>query len=154
MGSFTNPELSTEINYLRHQSLTRKDGNNESLWEKITKPEVYKPLGIMIGFFFFQQFCGIFIVIVYAVSFAQSAGVEMDPFLCAVLIGFARLFASFLIVFILDTVGRRIPAMVSGFSMTVCMFSLAFYQQYYVNTMTWIPVTLILLFVIFSSIGK
>lgn len=86
VGSFINTELNDEIRYLKHQSLTRKE-TKDSLMDKLLKPEVYKPLGIMIGFFAFQQFCGIFIVIVYAVSFSQSAGVEMDPFLCAVLIG-------------------------------------------------------------------
>lgn len=153
MGSFINPELSDEITDLRHKCFTRKD-NQETLWEKLTRPEVYKPLGIMIGFFAFQQFCGIFIVIVYAVSFSQSAGVEMDPFFCAVLIGATRLFASCCIMFILDSVGRRIPTMISGFSMAACMFSLFFYTKYYADTLTWIPVTLILLFVLFSSIGK
>lgn len=153
VGSFINPELNDEIRYLKHQSLTRKE-RKQTLMEKLTRPEVYKPLGIMIGFFAFQQFCGIFIVIVYAVSFSQSAGVDMDPFFCAVLIGAARLFASFFIMFILDSVGRRIPTMISGLSMAVCMFSLMIYTKYYADTMTWIPVTLILLFVLCSTIGK
>lgn len=152
VGSFINPELNDEIHYLKNKSLTRKE-SKETLMQKLAKPEVYKPLGIMIGFFAFQQFCGIFIVIVYAVSFCQSAGVEMDPFLCAVLIGAARLFASFFIMFLLDSVGRRIPTMISGFSMAFCMFSLTIYTKYYADTMTWIPVTLILLFVLCSSIG-
>lgn len=124
------------------------------MWTKLTRPEVYKPLGIMIGFFAFQQFCGIFIVIVYAVSFAKSAGVVMDPFLCAVLIGATRLVASLFIIFILDSIGRRIPTLISGFTMAGCMFSLMFYSQYCEGTMTWIPVTLILLFVLFSTIGR
>lgn len=153
VGSFINTELSDEIRYLKHQSLTRKE-QKQTLIEKLTRPEVYKPLGIMIGFFAFQQFCGIFIVIVYAVSFSQSAGVDMDPFFCAVLIGAARLFASFFIMFILDSVGRRIPTMISGLSMAVCMFSLMIYTKYYADTLSWIPVTLILLFVVCSTIGK
>lgn len=121
---------------------------------KLTRPEVYKPMGIMIGFFAFQQFCGIFIVIVYAVSFSEAAGVEMDPFLCAILIGASRLIASFVIMFVLDSVGRRIPTMISGLSMAVCMFSLMIYTKYYENTLTWLPVTLILLFVLCSTIGE
>lgn len=153
VGSFTNPELTDEITFLKHQSRTRKE-HRETLVEKLARPEVYKPLGIMIGFFAFQQFCGIFIVIVYAVSFSQAAGVEMDPFFCAVLIGATRLLASFSIMFILDSVGRRIPTMISGLSMAACMFSLMIYTKYYADTLTWIPVTLILLFVLCSTIGE
>ncbi|KAG4077647.1 hypothetical protein HA402_012958 [Bradysia odoriphaga] len=152
VGSFTNPELSNEITHLQHQSRTRNE-QNETVMDKLTRPEVYKPLGIMIGFFAFQQFCGIFIVIVYAVSFSQAAGVNLDPFLCAVLIGAARLVASFGIMFVLDSVGRRIPTMLSGVSMAVCMFSLMIYTKYYADTLTWIPVTLIILFVLCSTIG-
>lgn len=153
VGSFTNPELAQEIKFLNHQSLVRKE-QTETLMEKLTKPEVYKPLGIMIGLFAFQQFCGIFVVIVYAVSFSQAAGVRMDPFLCTVLIGAARLVASFSIMFILDSVGRRLPTMISGLAMAVCMFSLMVYTNYFADTLTWLPVTLILLFVLFSSIGR
>ena len=54
---------------------------------KLRKPEMYKPLAIIMTFFGFQQLSGIFVVIVYASKISVEAGVTLDPFLCTVLIG-------------------------------------------------------------------
>lgn len=102
-----------------------------TLKETIKRPEVHKPLLIMIGFFFFQQFSGTFVIIVYAVQFSIEAGVTMDAILCAILIGLTRLVSTFLVGGILDKWGRRPPALISACGMTISMFLLA--------TSTWFP---------------
>jgi Sugar (and other) transporter len=56
------------------------------MWRKLRQPELYKPLTIMITFFFFQQFSGIFVIFVYAAQFSSQAGVVIDPLLSAVYI--------------------------------------------------------------------
>ncbi|KAL5275266.1 hypothetical protein ACFFRR_001283 [Megaselia abdita] len=99
--------------------------------ETIGRPEIYKPLLIMIGFFGFQQFSGIFVVIVYAVQFSIEAGVSIDPLLCAILIGLTRIVTTFLVGIILDKWGRRPPAMISASGMAISMFLLA--------ASTWFP---------------
>jgi Sugar (and other) transporter len=57
----------------------------DSKWEELKKPQLYKPLAMMITFFAFQQFSGIFVIFVYAAQFSKQAGVE-DPLLTAVFI--------------------------------------------------------------------
>lgn len=61
-------------------------GKKRSKWRELRQPQLYKPLTIMISFFAFQQFSGIFVVFVYAAQFSTQAGVSMNPLLSAVFI--------------------------------------------------------------------
>lgn len=149
----SSPELLAAIDKMLQDSRTRNSQPSESLLQKIQKPEVYKPLGIMIGFFAFQQFSGIFVVVVYAVTFSSAAGVHIDPLLCAVLIGVIRVVATFLIGGALDRVGRRRPAMFSGCMMALCMFGMAACVQYKWESAAWLPVVLILTYIFTSTLG-
>lgn len=64
-------------------SKANASGKKKSKWRELKKPELYKPLSIMITFFAFQQFSGIFVVFVYAAQFSKEAGVAIDPLLMA-----------------------------------------------------------------------
>lgn len=152
-GSFINPELQGEINILIHQSEMRHASKKGNMWTNLRKPEVYRPIGIMIGFFAFQQLSGIFVVVVYAAKFCTSAHVTMDPFLCVVYIGIVRVLAGMAVGLLLDKLGRRKPTICSGVLMAVCMFGLAAWIAYPVEDWGWIPVTLILTYVFTSTLG-
>lgn len=152
-GSFINPELQGEIDILIHQAEMRNYVKKGSLWSNLRKPEVYRPIGIMIGFFGFQQLSGIFVVVVYAAKFCTSAHVTMDPFLCVVYIGIVRVAAGLLVGLLLDRFGRRRPTMYSGVAMAVCMFGLAAWVAYPKEEWGWIPVLLILTYVFTSTLG-
>ena len=54
-------------------------------------PEVWKPFLILNTFFFFQQFCGIYVISAYAVKVISAAGVTQDPFLVTVLLGILQI---------------------------------------------------------------
>jgi len=68
------------------KSLQQRDAEvKESFWRSLREPEVHKPLIILMSLFAFQQLTGIFVVIVFAVQISSEAGIEIDPFMCAVL---------------------------------------------------------------------
>lgn len=152
-GSFINPELQGEIDILIHQAEMRNHTKKGSLLSNLRKPEVYRPIGIMVGFFGFQQLSGIFVVVVYAAKFCTSAHVTMDPFLCVVYIGIVRVVAGLLVGLLLDRFGRRKPTIYSGVSMAICMFGLAIWIKYPIEEWGWIPVVLILTYVFTSTLG-
>lgn len=54
-------------------------------------PEVWKPFLILNSFFFFQQFCGIYVIGAYAVKVVSSAGISEDPFLVTVMLGILQI---------------------------------------------------------------
>lgn len=127
---------------------------NESIWSNLLKPEVYRPTLIIIGFFAFQQLSGIFVVVVYAAKFATEVGVAMDPFLCVVYIGIVRVVAGAIIGLLLDHLGRRLPTIYSSILMAACMYGLAIYSKYPLDTQwSWIPAALMLTYVFSSTFG-
>jgi hypothetical protein len=67
----------------------------------LTLPQAWKPLFVLNGFFFFQQFSGIYVVVYYAVGIILQAGVSIDEYLGAVLLGVVQLLAGVAVSFAL-----------------------------------------------------
>uniref|UniRef100_A0A182Q230 Major facilitator superfamily (MFS) profile domain-containing protein n=1 Tax=Anopheles farauti TaxID=69004 RepID=A0A182Q230_9DIPT len=148
------PEVEKELMRLRDNVMAQKRAGQESFLRLLKQPQVYKPLGIIIGFFGFQQFSGIFVIVVYAAKVSSEASVSMDPFLCTVLIGITRVLATLLVAYILDTLGRKPPSIFSGVGMLVCMFGLALCSYFPpIEGLKWIPTVLILTYIFTSTLG-
>ncbi|XP_018407344.1 PREDICTED: facilitated trehalose transporter Tret1-2 homolog isoform X2 [Cyphomyrmex costatus] len=105
----------------------RQQKKNQNVLKYLTKRSSLVPFGIMVGFFFFQQFAGIFVVIYNAVIIMDKSGVQVDPFFGAILIGIARFIASLLTAGVSRKFGRRIPSVISGIGMTIFMGGLSLY---------------------------
>lgn len=64
-----------QLTALRKEHDKRKseqtDSNRINKIKAFLKPTGYKPLGILFGLFFFQQFSGIYITLFYAVTFFE-----------------------------------------------------------------------------------
>ncbi|XP_049535903.1 facilitated trehalose transporter Tret1-like [Anopheles darlingi] len=151
------PEIRAELKALE-ESVARfrqADTKKTSKIVQLKKPEVHKPLIIMCTFFLFQQFSGIFVIIVYAASFSVEAGVAIDPFLSAVLVGFTRVVTTILMAFISDRFGRRPPALFSGFGMACCMFGLAACNILRISDTEyhWLPTALLVAFIFTATLG-
>lgn len=145
-----------EMEKLYEQIISRNTRSNDNFCSTLKRPEIYKPLFIINTFFGFQQFSGIFAIIVYASKFSVEAGVEMDPFLCTVLIGLVRVLATFLVAYVLDTWGRKPPTIFSGIGMTVCMFGLAFYSLMPEGSLPfsgWMTAFFLLAYIFTSTLG-
>ncbi|TGZ33046.1 trehalose transporter 1-like protein isoform X1 [Temnothorax longispinosus] len=105
----------------------RVQKKNQNMLKHLLKRGSLVPFAIMLSFFFFQQFSGIFVVIYNAVIIMDKSGVKVDPYLGAVLIGVARFIASLLTAGVSRKFGRRIPSMISGVGMTIFMGGLSLY---------------------------
>lgn len=153
VGDLQHPELLSEMELILKHSEARKHSQRESFFKTIFRRECLHPIAIMVGFFAFQQLSGIFVVVVYAAKFVTASGATMDPFLCAVYIGVARVVASIVVAFLLDKFGRRQPTIYSTFLMAGCMFGLALWSKYPNERFYWVPVFLIIAYVFTSTLG-
>ncbi|EAT35545.1 AAEL012288-PA [Aedes aegypti] len=150
------PKIHEELDNLADNiARFRANQTSSSKLIMLRKPEVYKPLSIMCTFFFFQQFTGIFVIIVYAARFSIEAGVSIDPFLSAVFVGLTRVVTTILMSYISDSFGRRPPALFSGFGMATCMFGLAACTVYPVKgtELQWVPTFLLVAFIFCATLG-
>lgn len=134
----------------------------KDVWAQFKKPEAYKPLAIMNIFFLLQQMCGIYIIIYYAVDVAKEAGVNIDSYLAAILIGLTKVAATSLVSVCSKSLGRRIPSILSGIGMCVFMAILASYlflrdqkmlDEETLALISWLPVATIILFIFTGTFG-
>ncbi|KAM7346242.1 facilitated trehalose transporter Tret1 isoform 1-T3 [Cochliomyia hominivorax] len=149
-------EFENELSQIKRTSeISRNSAESESLLQAAKAPEVYKPLLLMIGFFFFQQCSGVVVVVVYAVQIATLAGVSIDPRLCAVLVGVARIITTFFMSTIFERWGRKPAGVISAAGMTICMFLLAasgwFPDEF--SKVSVLPAICIVLHIVFSTMG-
>jgi hypothetical protein len=146
------------------KSSTRLDSSSN--WKDtlrfLKRPEAYKPLLIFNLFFFFQQFSGIFVVILYAVTIVKETGVQVDGYLVTVLIGISRLVMSIVISYASTRCGRRLLCNISGVGMALSVGVLAGFLSLthdgiigpeVAATYGWVPVTALLFSVLTGNLG-
>ena len=144
---------------LLHELAQRPQRKKQNLMKHLMKRNALVPFAIMLSYFFFQQFSGIFVVIYYAVNIIESAGITIDPYLGAVLIGFTRFVGTVLVAGVSSRFGRRIPSIVSGAGMTIFMAVLSVYllmeDRGYLakNGGSLIPVVCVLMYIFSSTLG-
>ncbi|PSN48618.1 Facilitated trehalose transporter Tret1, partial [Blattella germanica] len=85
------------------------------------RPSGYKPMFVLMGLFFFQQFSGVYITLFYSVELFKDVGSGLDPYLASILVGLTRLLMSFVNAAMLRLFGRRPLCMLSGIGMAICM---------------------------------
>lgn len=134
-------------------------------------PQVYKPFFIILGIlecnylnlytfkifaglFTFQQLSGIFVIIVYAVQIATTTGVSIDPYLCAIWVGFIRFATTIALGYIFDRLGIRFAALLSTTAMTACLLLLTTHEAFsWWQNDTITPLVALLSYILFSSLG-
>ncbi|XP_054268602.1 facilitated trehalose transporter Tret1-2 homolog isoform X2 [Macrosteles quadrilineatus] len=126
------------------------------------KPEVYKPLLIMIFFFFFQQFSGVYVLIAYMVDVTRLAGVViLNPYFITIVGGTLMLIVSIGASFVYPKTSVRAIACLSGAGMAVSMFFIAIYLNIRGSWLigptysftNFIPLTAFLFNIVCSTIG-
>ncbi|KAH8387757.1 hypothetical protein KR093_009417, partial [Drosophila rubida] len=155
-GEDSVPEFEAELTQMKMTAdNSRVTAASESIGQAIRRPEVYKPLFMMIGFFGFQQACGVVVIIVYAVQIAEHAGVTIDPVLVAVMLGVARIITTFFMSAIFEKWGRRPSGIFSASGMSFCMLLLAGGGWFpdTMGTWKWLPVVCIVAHIVFSTMG-
>lgn len=139
------------------ESLTFKQ-----LLEELKKPEAYKPLFIMIFFFFFQQFSGVYVLIAYMIDIIRRAGIiVLNPYFISVAGGTVIFLVSVCASFIYPKVGVRAIAAVSGLGTAFSMLFIGVFinirqnwslgsELYFLN---YLPLVALVINVASSTIG-
>ncbi|KAL3278380.1 hypothetical protein HHI36_013708 [Cryptolaemus montrouzieri] len=152
-----NQDVTKELN-----DLIRKNNEQKSRETNISllfKTPNLKPLIIVLGLMFFQQFSGINAVIFYTTSIFRASGSNMSASICTTIIGAVNLISSFIANGLIDRLGRRVLLQLSSILMTLGLGCLGFY--YYVKEILlidvseygFLPLTNLIIFVAGFSIG-
>ncbi|XP_063221139.1 facilitated trehalose transporter Tret1-2 homolog [Bacillus rossius redtenbacheri] len=121
------------------------------------RPTGYKPLTILVGLFFFQQFSGIYCTQFYAVNFFEDVGSGIDPSLATVFMGVVRIAMSFFSSYLLKRFGRRPLCITSSLCMAASLIvsGIFTWKIFYEGAqgVSWVPVVGVLLYVLASMSG-
>lgn len=130
----------------------------KNLLKHILRRSALIPAFILLGYFFFQQFSGIFAVVYYAVQISKDSGVKIDNHLNAILIGLTRLIGAILVAWVSRRLGRRPLSIVSGAGMTLSIGSLSLYlflhdRGYVASDENLLPVICLIAYIFMSTLG-
>ncbi|KAL1501268.1 hypothetical protein ABEB36_006623 [Hypothenemus hampei] len=141
---------------IKLEAANRNGNGAGAKFREFLKPSGYKPMIILFGLFFFQQFSGIYITLFYSVSFLEETHSSINPYLASILICTVRFIMSCINTYMLKNFHRRPLIMVSGLGMCLCMLFSGLFTQWIINNtfdQTWTPTALLILYVITSMIG-
>ncbi|KAF2882020.1 hypothetical protein ILUMI_24168 [Ignelater luminosus] len=122
----------------------------------LLQPVGYKPLIIISGLFFFQQFGGVFVVMFYAVTFFKSVGTNINPYFVSSLIGLMRLVMSIVNIWMMKKYNRRSLYFVSSIGMVVSLGVSGLFTKWIHEGATehnWVPMCMLVLYVLSLMIG-
>lgn len=152
------PDIDDQIQTMSsNRDNSQANSPNGITWHEFKKPQLYKPLIIMILFFSIQQFSGIFTIFIYAAQFSIEAGVAIDEFLATVLIGLIRCCTVIIVSFASDKFGRKPLAIISTAGMFLNMLGLVvcsiFSTELKTTTIFWLPTAFLFFFIFSGTLG-
>lgn len=152
----------TEFQSLIDQQLNNK-GRKKSAWgnirQEVKNPTFFKPMVIILVFFFITQFSGVNAVAFYSVSLMQDTlGADgMDKYTATILIDVVRLIMSTVACILLRRVGRRRLALLSTAGTALSLFGLTLYLHLsakgVIANIPILPLVLLVLYICCISIG-
>lgn len=133
-------------------------GGSGSVRELLSVPANRRGFVICIMLMFFQQFSGINAVIFYSVSIFKSAGSNLDPAICSIIVGVVQVLMTFAAATLVERAGRRILLLISSTVMCICLAVLGVYfylkeHGHDVSKIGMIPLLSLVLFIVCFSIG-
>ncbi|XP_075986966.1 facilitated trehalose transporter Tret1-2 homolog isoform X2 [Anticarsia gemmatalis] len=139
---------------------SKKSADNEpqmSLKEKLIslkRPELIKPLFIMILFFMTCQFSGVNAVAFYSIEIVEKAvGKGIDHYLAMLIIDSLRVVMSIVACVICKQYGRRPLCFISGIWTAMSMVGLSMFLYYKPENMSWLPLICLMFYICAISIG-
>lgn len=150
--------IKQKINNVFFFSQVKHHHKKKNLLKHILRRTSLIPLFILLGYFFFQQFSGIFAVVYYAVQISKDSGVKIDNHLNAILIGMTRLIGAILVAWASRRCGRRPLSIVSGGGMTLSIGGLSLYlflhdRGYVSSDENFLPVICLIAYIFMSTLG-
>lgn len=147
--------IENELQNQKH-ALEECNQNTTSFWTLIKSRAALKGFIIAYGLMFFQQLCGVNVVIFYTNSIFEKAGSDLDPHYSTIVIGAIQVLAVFVSTLIVDRIGRKILLLASiiFLALTTCALGVFFYLLENQGTsITWLPLTSLCIFIIMFNMG-
>ena len=121
----------------------------------LRQPQYWKPLLLLLSIFILREGGGKSSVFLYTVYMFRSAGVNIDPMLCTMYVGIARVLTIFICALVIDKVGRKFIFLTCTIICTISLVTagIALESESSNIVVKWIPVIAVLTFTISYCLG-
>ncbi|KAK3856659.1 hypothetical protein Pcinc_037032 [Petrolisthes cinctipes] len=147
MGSKDNNNVELELSILTrtYSNDTQKTSYRKQFVE-LRKGRNLKPVLLVLSLFVLRELGGRSALFMYSVYIFQQAGVNLDPFVCTVLVGLSRLVFTCMSAFSLDRLGRRPVLLVTTAVCGVCQIIAGVFLYLEVTGASWVPLVALLVY--------
>jgi MFS family permease len=114
-----------KFNRLKAEQEVKKAMVQQSSFAEFRKPTGYKPMVILVFLFLIQQCSGIYITMIYAVTFIRETGTTMNAYYASIFIGLIRFVMSLCTLWLLRKFNRRPLLMISSLGKQIVIVFLA-----------------------------
>ncbi|XP_064543960.1 facilitated trehalose transporter Tret1-2 homolog [Drosophila montana] len=152
-------DVSYELKEILEETNKNVDEPKLSTFQMLRRPITLKGIGIAVIMQALQQWTGINAIMFYSTSIFEDVGADLSGRICTILIGATQVIMTLVATLIIDKAGRRILLLISSFFMaiTTCLMGVYFQMKESdptsVESLGWLPITSILVFIVFFSIG-
>ncbi|KAL7736370.1 hypothetical protein ACLKA6_014839 [Drosophila palustris] len=152
-------DISEELNEIMEETNKNADEPKVNVFAALRRPITLKGIGIAVILQALQQWTGINAIMFYSTSIFEDVGAGLSGRVCTILIGATQVVMTLVATMIIDRAGRRILLLISAFFMAITTCLMGVYFQLKdtdpdsVQSLGWLPITSILLFIVFFSIG-
>eukprot|EP00095_Tigriopus_kingsejongensis_P000011 snap_masked-scaffold342_size201858-processed-gene-1.5 protein:Tk00011 transcript:snap_masked-scaffold342_size201858-processed-gene-1.5-mRNA-1 annotation:"nad-dependent protein deacetylase sirtuin-2" len=121
-------DIGSESNLLKKSVKEQQESTIVSFRDVLTRPVYLKPFLIMLALHFFQQFCGINVIVFYLADIFIAAGLNVDNSLAAAaVVSCTQVIATGAAIFVVERLGRKILLIFSATVMAVAIMALGVY---------------------------
>lgn len=152
-------DISEELKEILEETNKGADEKKESIFVALRRPITLKGLSIAVILQALQQWTGINAIMFYSTSIFEDVGSSLEGRVCTIIIGATQVILTIVAALIIDKAGRRILLLISSFFMVITSTLMGVYFQMQaddpesVKSIGWLPITSILVFIVFFSIG-
>ncbi|XP_034476175.1 facilitated trehalose transporter Tret1-2 homolog [Drosophila innubila] len=152
-------DVSDELKEIMEETNKNVDEPKVNVFAALRRPITLKGIAISVILQALQQWTGINAIMFYSTSIFEDVGAGLSGRVCTILIGATQVVMTLVATMIIDKAGRRILLLISSIFMaiTTCLMGVYFQMKESdpdsVTSIGWLPITSILLFIVFFSIG-
>lgn len=152
-------DISDELKEIMEETNKNVDEPKVNIFVALRRPITLKGIAIAVILQALQQWTGINAIMFYSTSIFEDVGAGLSGRLCTILIGATQVVMTLVATMIIDKTGRRVLLLISSVFMAImtCLMGVYFQMKESdpdsVASLGWLPITSILLFIVFFSIG-
>nr|XP_053638686.1 facilitated trehalose transporter Tret1-like [Cherax quadricarinatus]XP_053638687.1 facilitated trehalose transporter Tret1-like [Cherax quadricarinatus] len=142
-----------ELPHIRRSIEEHPQSTVKDQMKQLRMVQYLQPVAVLVAVFVLRELGGQYAVFSYTVYLFHHAGLYLNAFTCTILVGVARLIATFVSSVLLDRIGRRPLLISTSIVSAVAVAFGGFFLLVDIPGSSWVPLAAVLVFVLAYGLG-